>query len=155
MHRGIDALCFTGSEKAGIAINKANAHRPGLILALEMGGNNPLVVWDVADLKAAALMVIQSAFVTSGQRCSCARRLIVGPDGDAFLDQLIEMTRGVRVGKYTDRPEPFMGPVISDSAGAKLLSAQGDLMAKGGEVLLEMKPVERQAMLTPGIIDVT
>ncbi len=76
-HRDINALFFTGSAAAGIAINKANAHRPGVILALEMGGNNPLVVWDAADLKAAALMTIQSAFITSGQRCSCARRLIV------------------------------------------------------------------------------
>jgi succinylglutamic semialdehyde dehydrogenase len=66
-HRNIDAIYFTGSAAAGIAINKANAHRPGVIMALEMGGNNPLVVWDVGDLKAAALMTIQSAFITSGK----------------------------------------------------------------------------------------
>src|SRR6266850_6758986 len=51
-HPGIDAIFFTGSVAAGVAINKANAHRPGVILALEMGGNSPLVVWDVKDLKA-------------------------------------------------------------------------------------------------------
>jgi succinylglutamic semialdehyde dehydrogenase len=154
-HSTIDAIYFTGSVAAGVAINKANADRPGVILALEMGGNNPLVVWDVEDTRAAALMVVQSAFITSGQRCSCARRLIVPHDADGFIDLLIAMTRGIRVGNYQDRPEPFMGPVISDEAGAKLLSAQADLIARGGEVLLEMKPMERTAMLSPGIIDVS
>src|SRR2546423_7340115 len=155
-HRDINALFFTGSAAAGIAINKANAHRPGVILALEMGGNNPLVVWDAADLKAAALMTIQSAFITSGQRCSCARRLIVPRDSEAFLAELLAMTQNIRVGKYTDRPEPFMGPVISDAAAERLLEAQENLRKLGGTVLLEMKSIgPRKAFLTPGIIDVT
>ncbi|HEV8604609.1 MAG TPA: succinylglutamate-semialdehyde dehydrogenase [Tepidisphaeraceae bacterium] len=155
-HRDIDAIFFTGSAAAGIAINKANAHRPGLILALEMGGNNPLVIWDVADLKAAALLTIQSAFITSGQRCSCARRLIIPQDGQPFLNQLIELTRQIRVGPHTDRPEPFMGPVISDAAAQTLLKAQANLINLGGKPLLEMRSTgPRPAFLTPGIIDVT
>jgi succinylglutamic semialdehyde dehydrogenase len=155
-HRGIDAIYFTGSVAAGVAINKANAHRPGVILALEMGGNNPLVVWDVADLKAAALMVIQSAFITSGQRCSCARRLFVAYGADAFLSELVEMAKKIRVGPYTNRPEPFMGRVISDAAAEKLLQAQQMLIDRGGKVLLEMKSTEAgKAFLTPGIIDVS
>jgi succinylglutamic semialdehyde dehydrogenase len=155
-HRDIDAIYFTGSFAAGVAINKANAHRPGVILALEMGGNNPLVVWDVADLKAAALMTIQSAFITSGQRCSCARRLIVQRGADAFLGELVAMAQKIRVGKYTDRPEPFMGRVISDAAAEKLLQAQRMLIDRGGKVMLEMKStVAGKGYLTPGIIDVT
>ncbi len=69
-HRGIDGLFFTGSAEAGRAINRAMADRPGTILALEMGGNSPLIVWDAEDLDAAAYLTIQSAFITSGQRCS-------------------------------------------------------------------------------------
>ena len=155
-HADIDAIYFTGSAAAGIAINKANAHRPGVILALEMGGNNPLVVWDVADLKAAALMTIQSAFITSGQRCSCARRLIVQRQADPFLRELVAMAQKIRVGKYTDRPEPYMGRVISDVAAQNLLKAQQMPIDRGGKVMLEMKSTAAgKAFLTPGIIDVT
>src|SRR5258707_3722797 len=123
---------------------------------MEMWGKNPLVVLDVAELKAAALMTIQSAFITSGQRCSCARRLIVQRGADAFLGELVGMAQRIRVGKYTDRPEPFMGRVISDAAAEKLLQAQQMLLDRGGKILLEMKSTEAgKAYLSPGIIDVT
>ncbi|MDP1778482.1 MAG: aldehyde dehydrogenase family protein, partial [Brevundimonas sp.] len=83
---GIDALMFTGSGAAGAHFRRKFADDPHVILALELGGNNPLVVWDAADAEAVAGIVVQSAFVTTGQRCSCARRLIVpeGPRGDAI-----------------------------------------------------------------------
>lgn len=74
----IDGLLFTGSAEAGMHFRRAFADRPEVILALELGGNNPIIVWDVCDVEAAASIVVQSAFVTTGQRCSCARRFIVG-----------------------------------------------------------------------------
>jgi succinylglutamic semialdehyde dehydrogenase len=155
-HLWIDALFFTGSAAAGIAINKANAHRPGLIMALEMGGNNPLVLWDVTDLKAAALITIQSAFITSGQRCSCARKLILPREADDFLGELVGMTQNIRVGNHTENPEPFMGRVISDAAAESLLKAQEMLIRSGGKILLEMRSTAAgKAFLSPGIIDMT
>jgi succinylglutamic semialdehyde dehydrogenase len=156
-HPGIDGILFTGSVAVGKALNRAAAEHPEKILALEMGGNNPLVVWDVADVEAAAYQAVLSAFITSGQRCTCARRLIVTEDrnGEAHLGKLVEMSGGVRVGAYTDRPEPFMGPVVSEGAGAKVLAAYEDLVRRGAKPLLAMKTVGRKAMLTPGIVDVT
>jgi succinylglutamic semialdehyde dehydrogenase len=158
-HPGLDGLFFTGSVAAGLSLHSAYADQPHKILALEMGGNNPLVAWDVADLDAAALAVIQSAYVTAGQRCSCARRLILpaGRSGGALLDRLGEMIGGLRVGDFRQRPEPYLGPVISDAAAANLLKARADLVAGGGIELVEMRPVEgrRRAMLRPGLIDVT
>jgi len=156
-HAGIDGILFTGSVAVGKALNRAAADHPDKILALEMGGNNPLVVWDVADVEAAAYQAVLSAFITSGQRCTCARRLIVpeGSKGEAFVGKLVEMSRGVRVGAYTDRPEPFMGPVVSEGAGAKVLGAYQELLRRGAKVLLAMKAVGRKAMLTPGVVDVT
>ncbi|MCM8531869.1 MAG: aldehyde dehydrogenase family protein, partial [Lentisphaeraceae bacterium] len=68
-----NGVLFTGSYSVGREIHKSLAGRPEVMLALEMGGNNPLVVWDVKDKKAAAYLAIQSAFITSGQRCVCAR----------------------------------------------------------------------------------
>lgn len=70
-HPGLDGLYFTGSYPVGQSLSRAFAADPGKILALEMGGNNPLIVWQAKDLDAAAYLTIVSAFITSGQRCSC------------------------------------------------------------------------------------
>lgn len=156
-HEGLDGLFFTGSVRAGIALNRLFADRPGKILALEMGGNNPLVVWQVNDLAAAAYLTIQSAFITAGQRCSCARRLIIsaGKDGETFLERLVAMAGKIQVGPYTQKPEPFMGPVISDEAADRLLAAKNDLLRRGAKELAEMRSIGTRAMLRPGVIDVT
>lgn len=157
-HPQLDGLFFTGSFAAGRALNQSSAAHPGRILALEMGGNNPLVVWRAGDLDAAAYQTIVSAFITAGQRCSCARRLIIeeGPRGQGFLERLMAAAQKVRFGLPQDRPEPFMGTVISEAAARTILKAQQDLLACGGRSLL---PVARQprspALLSPGIVDVT
>lgn len=157
-HPGLDGLFFTGSWKVGQHLKELFSKKNGKILALEMGGNNPLVVMDVKDLKAAAYTTIQSAYLTSGQRCSCARRLIVprGPKGDAFIEELLALVSTIHVGPYTESPEPFMGPLISQSAAEKLLATQERLKQEGGIPLLEMKPLEQgPSFLSPGLIDVT
>lgn len=157
-HPGIDGLFFTGSATVGRILSRALSDHPEKILALEMGGNNPLIVHETADLDAAAYLTIQSAFLTAGQRCTCARRLIVpaGRAGDAFIERLLTMTAKVRVGRYTDDPEPFMGPVISSKAAELLLAAQLMLKAQGGRPILEMRRLDPAgAMLSPGLIDVT
>jgi succinylglutamic semialdehyde dehydrogenase len=157
-HPGIDGLLFTGSVAAGTALARAFAEQPGKILALEMGGNNPLVVHEVADLAAAAYLTVQSAYATAGQRCSCARRLIVpaGERGDEFIDVLGRLTRAVRVGHWRDEPEPFMGPVISAEAARSLLAAQDDLLRRGGRAIVEMRSLDRSpTLLSPGLIEVS
>ncbi len=157
-HEDINGVYFTGGYAAGIALQRALASRPGTIVALELGGNNPLVVHDAADLDAAVYLAIQSAFITAGQRCTCARRLIVphGGAGDAFIDRLADATQRVRVGPYTLDPQPFSGPLISDEAADAVLAAQRDLADRGGKILVECKQVgDRRAMLGPGLIDVT
>jgi succinylglutamic semialdehyde dehydrogenase len=155
---GLDGLFFTGSAETGKALHRAFAGRPEKILALEMGGNNPLVVWDAADLASAARLTVLSAFITSGQRCTCARRLIIPGSGmgDEFIDELTGLIKRIRVGAFTDVPEPFMGPVISDTAAEGLLSAQRALIEAGAETLVPMAPLRGiPAMLSPGLIDVS
>ncbi len=157
-HPDLDGLFFTGSAAVGLSLRRAMADHPERILALEMGGNNPLIVHETANLPAAAYQTIQSAFLTAGQRCTCARRLIVpiGSAGDQFVDALIAAMAKIRVGAFTDDPEPFMGPVISDVAGRRLLDAQRDLQRRGGKTLVEMRSLrDRPAMLAPGLMDVT
>jgi succinylglutamic semialdehyde dehydrogenase len=160
-HPDVDGLLFTGSFAAGTALARASIDQPGKILALEMGGNNPLLVHGIANVDAAAYWTIQSAFITAGQRCSCARRLIVWGDSrenDRFIARLDEMTRRVVVGAYTQSPEPFMGPVISEGAARTLSHAQEELLRRGARSIVEMRctpDTRRLNMLSPGILDVT
>jgi len=131
---------------------------PGKMLALELGGNNPLVVHDVDDVDAAASLTILSAYLSAGQRCTCARRLIVpeSPRGQAFIDRLAARIAGIRVGLPADEPEPFMGPVIHKAAARQLLEAQDELLARGGVALRAMEQQRGIAtLLSPGLIDVT
>ena len=155
---GIDGLFFTGSSRTGNALHQQFAGRPDKILALEMGGNNPLVVEPVADLEAAVYTIIQSAFISAGQRCTCARRLLVpeGEWGDALLARLVAVSSTIKVGAFDEQPAPFMGSVISLGAAEQLLKAQQQLIVNGAKVLLAMtQPLATAALLTPGIIDVT
>lgn len=154
-HPDIRGLFFTGSWRTGKMLQEFFISRPGVILALEMGGNNPLIVWDSADLQAAAFTIIQSSFLTSGQRCTCARRLII-EEGSELLNTLIPMAQKLKIGPYTDNPEPYMGPVISPAVAKHLLEKQESLLRIGGESLLKMESKNEQTgFVTPGIIDVT
>ncbi|MBG0844726.1 succinylglutamate-semialdehyde dehydrogenase [Ectopseudomonas toyotomiensis] len=157
-HPGIDGLFFTGSSRTGNLLHAQFAGRPDKILALEMGGNNPLIVDQVADVDAAVYTIVQSAFISAGQRCTCARRLLVpqGQWGDALLARLVQVAGQIKVGRFDEQPAPFMGSVISLQAAAQLMQAQQDLLAGGATALLAMtQPQEGAALLTPGILDVT
>ncbi len=155
----VNGVLFTGSYATGKAIHQALSGRMEVMLALEMGGNNPIVVWDAKDPHAAVKLIIHSAYVSSGQRCTCARRLILpqGRDGDEIVKLLMEAIGKLRIGPYTDTPEPFMGPVISSKQASTIVKAEAGLVARGGKRLLVMKRPRGEDMpfLTPGLVDVT
>ena len=154
----VDGILFTGSSATGKALHAQLAGRPEILLALEMGGNNPLIVSKIGDVKAAVHETILSAFVGTGQRCTCARRLIViNWDGaDAYLKLLISAAANMTIGAYDTQPEPFMGPLISMREANRLLQAQETLEKLGANVLLRMRNiVENKPFLSPAIIDVT
>jgi succinylglutamic semialdehyde dehydrogenase len=154
-HRGIDGLFFTGSSRTGHLIHQQYGGQPGKILALEMGGNNPLIVKDAADTKAVVHDIIQSAFISSGQRCTCARKLFLPADaqGDAILAQLIEATKAIKIGFFDDAEQPFMGSMISEAAAKSMVAAQTQLQSLGGESLIEMTHTAGTGFVTPGIIE--
>ena len=157
-HAGIDGLFFTGSSRTGNLLHQQFAGRADKILALEMGGNNPLVVDQVKDIDAAVYTIVQSAFISAGQRCTCARRLLVpvGAWGDSLLQRLVAVAASIKVGSFDAQPAPFMGSVISLAAAQQLLKAQQDLLSQGAKALLKMvQPIPSAALLTPGIVDVT
>jgi len=156
-HEGIDGVLFTGSAHTGIAINRKLATRPDKIVALEMGGNNPIVVWDTPKLTDAAALVVQSAFTSAGQRCTAARRLIVK---STMYEQLIaevkRLADRIIVGAPFDDPQPFMGPVIDNRSADGLTESFLYLLSNGGRAIKHLvRPRDDLPFLSPAIIDVT
>ncbi|HXC74864.1 MAG TPA: succinylglutamate-semialdehyde dehydrogenase [Sphingomicrobium sp.] len=154
---GIDGLLFTGSARAGMSLHRQFAEAPHKILALELGGNNPLVVWQAKDVEAAATIVVQSAYLSAGQRCTAARRLIV-EDGrhEALIDAVLRQIDRIIVDEPFADPQPFMGPVIDTAAADHVQEQWLELMMKGGKALRRLdRPFAERPYLTPALIDVT
>jgi succinylglutamic semialdehyde dehydrogenase len=156
-HPGIDGLLFTGSARAGMALHRQFAEAPHKILALELGGNNPLIVWDMADTFTAATIAVQSAFLSAGQRCTAARRLIVKDGGhEELVEAVTKLAERLIVDQPHANPPPFMGPVIDNQAADQLQEGFLELMLKGGRPLKHLdRPDEKKPFLTPAVIDVT
>ena len=156
-HPGIDGVLFTGSAQAGIAINRKLAANPGKIVALEMGGNNPIVLWDTPKISDAATLIVQSAFTSAGQRCTAARRLIVKSSlYDQAVDEVKRLAGRIIVGGPFDDPAPFMGPVIDIAAADQLTESFLYLMSNGGKPISHMRRSDPALpFIHPGIIDTT
>ncbi|MBI1188746.1 MAG: succinylglutamate-semialdehyde dehydrogenase [Alphaproteobacteria bacterium] len=154
-HDALSGVLFTGSATTGAYIHKLFAGRPDVLLALEMGGNNPLIVWPGAAPGIAANLAAHSAYSSSGQRCTCARRLIVPDDafGEAVITELVAIARRIVVGPWDATPEPFMGPLVREDAARRAEVFAADLVARGGRVI---EPLAREgAFVRPGLIDMT
>jgi succinylglutamic semialdehyde dehydrogenase len=156
-HAGIDGLLFTGSARAGMALHRQFADTPHKILALELGGNNPLIVWDAVDVHAAAAIAVQSAFMSAGQRCTAARRLIVKEGAhEQLVETILKLAGRLIVDHPHANPQPFMGPVIDNDAADQLQEAFLELMGRGGRALKRLdRPSDDKPFLTPALIDVT
>lgn len=154
----LDGLYFTGSVSTGRQIHRAFAGRPETLLALELGGNNPLVVWQWDDLYPTVEMIVQSAYVSAGQRCTCARRLIIPNNaaGDQLITALSARIRQLVVGPPDHLPEPFLGPVINNASAQQLITIQKMLEEAGATLIVPMThPHTHQPFVTPGLIDVS
>ncbi len=154
----ISTVCCLPAALAPAITCIANGGQPEKILALEMGGNNALIVDGFEDRDAAVNLAIQSAFISAGQRCTCSRRILVkqGAEGDAFIARLVQVAGELRVGRWDAEPQPFMGGVVSAAAAENMLKAQQRLLALGGKSLLTLRLLEPgSSLLSPGIIDLT
>jgi len=157
LNEDVKGIFFTGSKKAGQNIEKLCLHKK--ICVLEMGGNSPYIVWDTTNIDSAVITIIQSSFITAGQRCSTARRLIVPKNefGEKFLNRLVEVSKKIQIGKPTDAPQPFMGSLKSKELVDNIINKQQELVHNGGKILLESRRLTElgSSFITPGIIDVT
>ncbi len=157
LNDGIKGVFFTGSKKAGQKIEELCLHKK--ICVLEMGGNSPFIVWDTSNIDSAVITTIQSSFITSGQRCSTARRLIIPNNefGNKFLTRLVEVSKNIKVGKPEDEEAPFICSLQSKELVDNIINKQNELASKGAKILIESKRITElgAAFITPGIIDVT
>jgi succinylglutamic semialdehyde dehydrogenase len=157
-HDGIDGILFTGSWPVGRAILQANLDRPGRIVALEMGGNNAAVVMDDADLLQAAVECVRCAFITSGQRCTCTRRIIVHEKiAKKFIAALCKGASNLIFGDPRAEHPVFAGPLISSAARDAVLGFQHALARAGGEVLVEGTAIDTPAggwLVSPSVVRV-
>ncbi len=155
-HTDIDGILFTGSWAVGRRIMEANLDRPGRILALEMGGNNPAIIMPDADLKQAAIECIRSAFITSGQRCTCTRRVIVHKDvAQKVIAAICKGASALSIGEPDSKFPVFMGPVISDQARKSILHGIAELARAGGELLVQPATVGQEGWyISPAVMRV-
>lgn len=157
-HPDIAGVLFTGSYPTGKAIHQALAGRPEVMLALEMGGNNPLIVHEVNDVAATAAMIAESGFATTGQRCTCARRLIipVSEEGNQIVDALAAVIDELSVGAPMEQPEPYMGPLINNMQAEHVLQGQSHLRSLGARSVRQVKRLHQELpYLSAGLIDIT
>lgn len=155
-HDGVDGVLFTGSWPVGKRILEANLDRPGRIIALEMGGSNPAVVLDDAHLKQAVIECVRASFATTGQRCTCTRRVIVQRAiADEFILSFCKAASTLLVGPG-DSPEPvFMGPLVTEQAVDDVLRFQDQLAAEGATVITPATTLDRPGhFVTPGVVQV-
>lgn len=157
-HEGLDGILFTGSWPVGRAIMQANLDRPGRIIALELGGSNPAVVMEDADLRQAAIEIVRCAFNTTGQRCTCTRRVVVHHlVAPRLIDAIVNAARSLAFDDPRSSKPVFAGPIISAQSRTAALEGQAAWVKQGGEVLLEAGELTRPGrgyFISPGVIRV-
>jgi len=157
-HDAVGGIAFTGSWPVGRKILEANLDRPGRIVALEMGGNNAVLVMPDADLRQAAIEIARGAFITTGQRCTCGRRLVVHEAvADALVPAICKAAAAMVVGHPRADHPVFMGPIIDAAARDAVLAFQRDAADAGAEVLLRGSAhpaLGEGAYITPGVLRV-
>ncbi|OCC24957.1 N-succinylglutamate 5-semialdehyde dehydrogenase [Croceicoccus estronivorus] len=157
LHPGVDGVLFTGSAQNGIGLNRKLAANPGKIVSLQLGGNNPMIVWDTPKISDAAVLVVQSAFTSAGQRCTAVRRLIVKSSlYTPLMEEVKRLADRIIFGEPRDEPAPFMGPMITAEHADQLTESFLYLLSHGGKAIKHMaRPRGELPFVSPGIIDVT
>jgi putative phosphonoacetaldehyde dehydrogenase len=144
----IDLVTFTG----GVAIGKHIARTAGYRrMVLELGGNDPIIVMDDADLEEAASLAAAGSYKNSGQRCTAIKRILVHASvADAFVEKLLEKTTAWHYGNPAD-PGVDMGTVIDEQAACLFESRVNEAVAQGARLLAGN--VRQGALYSPTLLD--
>jgi aldehyde dehydrogenase (NAD+) len=147
-HPDVDLVTFTG----GVAVGKYIAARAVYKRqVLELGGNDPIIVMDDADVDAAAALAAAGSYKNSGRRCTAVKRILVHEKiADAFVERLVERTEAWSYGDPAD-PEVDMGTVIDVESARNLEARVDDAVARGAKLLVGN--VRRGALYSPTVLD--
>lgn len=153
-HDGLDGILFTGSWPVGRSIMQANLDRPGRLLALEMGGSNAAIVLDDAHRRQAVLECVRASFATTGQRCTCTRRIVVQESAAPwFIPAFCRMASTLLVGDGDGAAPAFMGPLATEAARHAALEFQTAAVSRGATILLRAAALDRPGwFITPGVL---
>ncbi len=147
-HPDVDLVTFTG----GVAIGKYIAGKAVYKRqVLELGGNDPLIVMEDADIEEAATLAVLGSYKNSGQRCTAVKRMLVHESvADRFVELLLEKTRAVRYGDPMD-PQTDMGTVIDEAAACSFESRVNEAIGAGARLLYGNQ--RTGALYSPTVVD--
>ena len=147
-HPAVDLITFTG----GVPIGKYIASKAGYRrVVLELGGNDPLIVMDDADLEEASNLAVQGSYKNSGQRCTAVKRMLVHEKvAEEFTDRVVAKTRAWSYGDPSDENN-LMGTVIDEAAAQLFESRVNEAVAQGARLLVGNQ--RRGALYSPTVID--
>ena len=144
----VDLVTFTGGVSIGKFIAAKAVYKRQV---LELGGNDPIIVLEDADLEEAAALAASGSYKNSGQRCTAVKRMLVQESvADRFVELLVEATRAVRYGDPLD-PAMDMGTVIDEPSARRFEGVVNDAVAGGARVLIGN--VRRGALYSPTVLD--
>jgi putative phosphonoacetaldehyde dehydrogenase len=144
----IDLVTFTGGVEIGKHIARSSGYRR---MVLELGGNDPIIVMDDADLEEASSLAVSGSYKNSGQRCTAVKRILVHASvADAFVEKLVEKTKAWQYGNPVD-PGMDMGTVIDEQAAQLFESRVNEAVAQGAKLLVGNERVG--ALYSPTVLD--
>ena len=144
----VNKISFTGSVETGVSIS----HKAGMKkITLELGGNDPLIVLEDADIEKAVKAAVKGSFLNAGQVCIAVKRIILHEDiADEFVAKMVSKTSKLKMGDPIN-PETDMGPLIDEEAAIKVEKLVNDALNNGAELLMGGK--REGAFYTPTILD--
>ena len=147
-HHQVDLVTFTG----GVAIGKYIAAKAGYRrVVLELGGNDPIIVMEDADIDEASTLAVQGSYKNSGQRCTAVKRMLVHEAvADRFVEQVVAKTKAWRFGDPLDKANE-MGTVIDEAAAMLFESRVNEAVAQGARLLVGNQ--RRGALYSPTVLD--
>jgi aldehyde dehydrogenase (NAD+) len=150
----LDGLSFTGSAAVGIDL-AGRASKRGMPMQAEMGGQNPSIVLDDADLDYAATTIAGAAMAYAGQKCTATSRIVVSKAvASRFVPLLVDHVRSLTIGEPANA-ETVVGPLISEDARAEVTQAIGDARSRGATCLTGGDVLDREGwFLEPTILSI-
>jgi aldehyde dehydrogenase (NAD+) len=148
MSADVDLVTFTGGVSIGKHIAAKAVYKRQV---LELGGNDPIIVLEDADIEEAATLAASGSYKNSGQRCTAIKRMLVQESvADRFIELLVEKTRAVKYGDPFD-PTMDMGTVIDESSARRFETVVNEAVAAGARLLIGN--VRRGALYSPTVLD--